>query len=72
MTMTTVTAFADSISQLAYGSWTHFNRSIPMGKRAAPEQGGLLSGGDPTEFNPADPIRVWIIQVGMSYLSTKN
>jgi len=27
-------------------------------------QGGLLSGKDPTQFNPADPIRLWIIQVG--------
>jgi hypothetical protein len=23
-----------------------------------------LSGKDPTEFNPADPLRLWIIQVG--------
>ncbi|CAA7270692.1 unnamed protein product [Cyclocybe aegerita] len=34
-------------------------------KRAATEQGGLLSGKDPTEFNPSDPIRLWIIQVGI-------
>lgn len=27
-------------------------------------QGGLLSGKDPTAFNTADPLRIWIIQVG--------
>ncbi|KAF8800776.1 hypothetical protein BYT27DRAFT_7227327 [Phlegmacium glaucopus] len=30
-------------------------------KRAATEQGGLLSGKDPSAFNPADPLRVWIM-----------
>ncbi|KAF8919263.1 Sodium/hydrogen exchanger family-domain-containing protein [Mucidula mucida] len=34
-------------------------------KRAAKEQGGLLSGKDPSAFNPDDPIRLWIIQVGV-------
>ncbi|KAF6754982.1 Sodium/hydrogen exchanger family-domain-containing protein [Ephemerocybe angulata] len=34
-------------------------------KRAAAEQGGLLSGKDPTAFNDHDPIRLWIIQVGI-------
>ncbi|KAK7457833.1 K(+)/H(+) antiporter [Stygiomarasmius scandens] len=34
-------------------------------KRAATEQGGLLSGKDPTEVNTADPIRLWIIQMGI-------
>ncbi|PPQ70372.1 hypothetical protein CVT25_000083 [Psilocybe cyanescens] len=34
-------------------------------KRAAAEQGGLLSGSDPTQFNEADPLRLWIIQVGI-------
>ena len=27
-------------------------------------QGGLLTGKDPTAFDPADPLRLWIIQVG--------
>lgn len=27
-------------------------------------KGGLLSGKDPSAFNPNDPIRLWIIQVG--------
>ncbi|TFK26895.1 hypothetical protein FA15DRAFT_615019 [Coprinopsis marcescibilis] len=34
-------------------------------RRSAPEQGGLLSGQDPTSFSPADPIRLWIVQVGI-------
>ncbi|KAG6840786.1 hypothetical protein C0991_004326 [Blastosporella zonata] len=34
-------------------------------KRAAAEQGGLLSGKDPTAVNTADPIRLWIIQLGI-------
>ncbi|KAG6889851.1 hypothetical protein C0992_003830 [Termitomyces sp. T32_za158] len=33
-------------------------------KREATEQGGLLNGKDPTAINPADPIRLWIIQLG--------
>jgi hypothetical protein len=35
-------------------------------RRAAPDQGGLLSGKDPSAFNTADPLRLWIIQVGAS------
>jgi hypothetical protein len=35
-------------------------------------QGGLLSGKDPTAYNPTDPIRLWIIQVGMSPLTTRS
>jgi hypothetical protein len=27
-------------------------------------QGGLLTGKDPSAFNTADPLRLWIIQVG--------
>ncbi|KAG5642538.1 hypothetical protein DXG03_002576 [Asterophora parasitica] len=34
-------------------------------KRDATEQGGLLSGKDPSEFNPSDPLRLWIIQLGI-------
>ncbi|KAJ8086252.1 K(+)/H(+) antiporter [Marasmius tenuissimus] len=34
-------------------------------KRAAHEQGGLLNGNDPTIPNNADPIRLWIIQLGV-------
>ncbi|GLB38769.1 putative sodium/hydrogen exchanger family protein [Lyophyllum shimeji] len=39
--------------------------SLFHAKRAAAEQGGLLSGKDPTEVNTADPIRLWIIQLGI-------
>ncbi|KAF8581038.1 hypothetical protein K439DRAFT_1393155 [Ramaria rubella] len=40
-------------------------------KRTAPDQGGLLSGKDPTAFNTADPLRIWIIQVGVIMLTTQ-
>ncbi|KAI0344479.1 hypothetical protein BDW22DRAFT_1326663 [Trametopsis cervina] len=40
-------------------------------KRAAAEQGGLLSGQDPTAFNTADPLRLWIIQVGVIVMTTQ-
>ncbi len=32
--------------------------------RKVAEQGGLISGQDPTAFNTADPIRIWVIQIG--------
>ncbi|KAG8758510.1 K(+)/H(+) antiporter, partial [Ceratobasidium sp. 428] len=32
-------------------------------KRAAREQGGILSGENPSHFDPANPIRVWVIQL---------
>ncbi|KAG7095771.1 hypothetical protein E1B28_006476 [Marasmius oreades] len=34
-------------------------------KRAAQEQGGLLNGIDPTIPNDSDPIRLWIVQLGI-------
>ncbi|KAJ7066533.1 Sodium/hydrogen exchanger family-domain-containing protein [Mycena amicta] len=34
-------------------------------RATAPEQGGLLTGKNPTAFNTADPLRLWIIQVGV-------
>ncbi|KAI0786158.1 Sodium/hydrogen exchanger family-domain-containing protein [Abortiporus biennis] len=40
-------------------------------RRAAQEQGGLLSGQDPSAFNTADPLRLWIIQVGVIVLTTQ-
>ncbi|KAH9999652.1 Sodium/hydrogen exchanger family-domain-containing protein [Russula compacta] len=39
--------------------------------RAAPDQGGLLTGKDPTAFNPSDPLRLWIIQVGIIIITTQ-
>ncbi|TFK26876.1 hypothetical protein FA15DRAFT_251347 [Coprinopsis marcescibilis] len=38
-------------------------------KRAASEPGGLLTGKDPTEFNPTEPIRLWIVQLGVIILT---
>ncbi|KAI9443434.1 Sodium/hydrogen exchanger family-domain-containing protein [Lactarius indigo] len=40
-------------------------------RRAAPDQGGLLTGKDPTKFNPSDPLRLWIIQVGIIIITTQ-
>ncbi|KAI0301119.1 Sodium/hydrogen exchanger family-domain-containing protein [Multifurca ochricompacta] len=40
-------------------------------RRTAPDQGGLLTGKDPTKFNPADPLRLWIIQVGVIIITTQ-
>ncbi|KAJ7759200.1 Sodium/hydrogen exchanger family-domain-containing protein [Mycena metata] len=38
---------------------------ISLFHRTAPDQGGLLTGKNPTAFNTADPLRLWIIQVGI-------
>jgi len=51
-------SFAHQIMQLGG------NAGARLAVRAAQEQGGLLSGKDPTAFNPSDPIRLWIIQLG--------
>ncbi|GJE91672.1 sodium/hydrogen exchanger family-domain-containing protein [Phanerochaete sordida] len=40
-------------------------------KREAQEQGGLLSGQDPTAFNTSDPLRIWIVQVGIIILTSQ-
>ncbi|EUC66451.1 potassium:hydrogen antiporter [Rhizoctonia solani AG-3 Rhs1AP] len=34
-----------------------------LAKRAAREQGGILSGENPSHFDPANPIRIWVIQL---------
>ncbi|KAI6044864.1 Sodium/hydrogen exchanger family-domain-containing protein [Pisolithus marmoratus] len=34
-------------------------------------QGGLLDGEDPTVYNTADPLRIWIIQVGIIIMMTQ-
>ncbi|KAF9445369.1 hypothetical protein P691DRAFT_777613 [Macrolepiota fuliginosa MF-IS2] len=36
-----------------------------IGRRASAEAGGLLDGTDPTIFNPNDPLRLWIVQIGI-------
>lgn len=38
--------------------------------RAAP-QGGILDGGNPSKYNPKDPITIFIIQVTVLSLQTK-
>ncbi|TBU30002.1 Sodium/hydrogen exchanger family-domain-containing protein [Dichomitus squalens] len=44
---------------------------LVLHKRAVQEQGGLLSGQDPTAININDPLRLWIIQVGVIVLTTQ-
>ncbi|EJC98913.1 uncharacterized protein FOMMEDRAFT_113492 [Fomitiporia mediterranea MF3/22] len=56
--------FSRSVISLA-SSATHLHR------RAAEQQGGLLSGVDPTQFTSADPIRLWIVQVGIIVLTAQ-
>ncbi|PPQ74847.1 hypothetical protein CVT24_002905 [Panaeolus cyanescens] len=36
---------------------------IEVVARAASEQGGVISGDNPTKYSPSNPIRLWIIQV---------
>ncbi|KIY45592.1 hypothetical protein FISHEDRAFT_66875 [Fistulina hepatica ATCC 64428] len=43
-----------------------FSRTvIHLFQREAQDQGGLLSGKDPTDFNTSDPLRLWIVQMGV-------
>ncbi|KAI6139319.1 Sodium/hydrogen exchanger family-domain-containing protein [Pisolithus tinctorius] len=54
--------FAGSTIQL-FGRFT---------KRAEVQsQGGLLNGEDPTAYNTADPLRIWIVQVGIIIMMTQ-
>ncbi|KAI9443433.1 Sodium/hydrogen exchanger family-domain-containing protein [Lactarius indigo] len=46
-------------------------QSSTFQRRAAPDQDGLLVGKDPAEFNPSDPLRLWIIQVGIIIITTQ-
>ncbi|KAJ7180756.1 Sodium/hydrogen exchanger family-domain-containing protein [Mycena filopes] len=39
--------------------------SLFHSRAAAPDQGGLLTGKNPSDFNSTDPLRLWIIQVGI-------
>ncbi|KIK70453.1 hypothetical protein GYMLUDRAFT_234917 [Collybiopsis luxurians FD-317 M1] len=38
---------------------------ISLLNREAPDQGGLLTGKDPSAVNTSDPLRLWIIQLGV-------
>ncbi|QRW20976.1 Sodium/hydrogen exchanger family [Rhizoctonia solani] len=54
--------------------WTRMSISRLVG-RAAEQQasaGGLLNGSDPTEYNTHDPIRLFIIQLGVIMLMTQG
>ncbi|KAI8981158.1 Sodium/hydrogen exchanger family-domain-containing protein [Trametes punicea] len=53
-----------------------FSRAIidivhALQRRKAPDQGGLLSGQDPTQVNTSDPLRLWIVQLGVIVLMTQ-
>ncbi|KAB5595948.1 K(+)/H(+) antiporter 1 [Ceratobasidium theobromae] len=50
--------------------WTRVSISRLVG-RAAEQQGGLLTGSDPSAYNPKDPIRLFIIQLGVIMLMTQ-
>ncbi|CCA70672.1 related to KHA1-Putative K+/H+ antiporter [Serendipita indica DSM 11827] len=39
--------------------------------RAAPTQGGVISGENPTEFKTTDPLRLWVIQVVLVIVTTQ-
>ncbi|KAF5392510.1 hypothetical protein D9757_002221 [Collybiopsis confluens] len=41
------------------------NSIINLLRREAPDQGGLLTGKDPSAVNNVDPLRLWIIQLGV-------
>ncbi|QRW01954.1 Sodium/hydrogen exchanger family [Ceratobasidium sp. AG-Ba] len=45
--------FSDAVIDIGHG----------LAKRAAREQGGILSGENPAHFDTANPIRVWVIQL---------
>ncbi|KAG8833001.1 K(+)/H(+) antiporter [Serendipita sp. 399] len=42
-----------------------FDEMMGFVKRAAPEQGGVISGINPVAFSTTDPIRIWIIQLAI-------
>ncbi|GJJ15877.1 hypothetical protein Clacol_010155 [Clathrus columnatus] len=61
-----MTTFSKTITHIAR------NNLEWLSKRAtAPDQGGLLTGKDPTAYNPSDPLRIWIIQVGVILMTTQ-
>ncbi|KAG0694775.1 Sodium/hydrogen exchanger family-domain-containing protein [Suillus ampliporus] len=47
--------FSDTIIKVFHG----------LKKRQATGEGGLLTGSDPSAFNVSDPLRLWIIQLGV-------
>nr|GAT45742.1 predicted protein [Mycena chlorophos] len=43
-----------------------FSRTlVSLFNREAPDQGGLLTGKNPSAYNTSDPLRLWIIQLGV-------
>ncbi|EJD50521.1 hypothetical protein AURDEDRAFT_160422 [Auricularia subglabra TFB-10046 SS5] len=58
--------FTHTALKVARSAW-----GVVVHKRAAKEQGGLLSGKDPSAFNEEDPLRLFIIQLGIIILTTQ-
>ncbi|EJD01475.1 uncharacterized protein FOMMEDRAFT_111321 [Fomitiporia mediterranea MF3/22] len=44
---------------------------ISLMKRAAAEQGGIISGDNPARYNDQDPLRLWVIQVAIIVIFTQ-
>ncbi|THH32414.1 hypothetical protein EUX98_g1774 [Antrodiella citrinella] len=57
----TIISIAKSSTQLKAALWS----------REAVGEGGLLSGQDPSGFNRSDPLRLWIIQLGVIMMTTQ-
>ncbi|KAF8646092.1 hypothetical protein AX16_007392, partial [Volvariella volvacea WC 439] len=43
-----------------------------LAPRAASEQGGVITGDNPTHYNPGNPIRLWVIQVVIIIVMTQG
>ncbi|EMD40223.1 hypothetical protein CERSUDRAFT_112420 [Gelatoporia subvermispora B] len=48
----------------------HIGRTL-LRKRDSAGEPGLLDGADPTAFDTSDPLRIWIIQVGVIIMTTQ-
>ncbi|KLO19943.1 cation/H+ exchanger [Schizopora paradoxa] len=44
---------------------------VHLASREAAEQGGIISGDNPTAYNASDPLRLWVIQVGIIVVFTQ-
>jgi len=49
----------------------HVGGSLRWKRATAPPQGGLLTGEDPSAFSTTDPLKTWIIQLGVILLMTQ-
>lgn len=54
-----------SFSESIYAVAGELKRAKLYNKREAVGEGGLLTGVDPTAYDPSDPLRLWIIQLAI-------